>query len=55
MRAQQLFGAFLNVKINCKDFDDTAFVTDILTKGEALVKKAVTKEDEILKITHEKI
>ena len=45
-----VIGAFLNVKINCKDFDDTAFVTDILAKGEALVEKAVTKEAEILKV-----
>ena len=50
-----VIGAFLNVKINCKDFDDTAFVSDILTKGEALVEKAVAKEAEILKTTHEKI
>ena len=50
-----VIGAFLNVKINCKDFDDTAFVSGILSKGEALVEKAVAKEAEILKKTYEKI
>lgn len=50
-----VIGAFLNVKINCKDFDDNEFVTDILAKGEAIVAKAMAKESEILKITNEKI
>ena len=50
-----VIGAFLNVKINCKDFDDTEFVTDILAKGEAVMAKAIAKETEILKITNEKI
>jgi len=50
-----VIGAFLNVKINCKDFDDTAFITDIITKGEVLVEKAVAKEAEILETIHKKI
>ena len=50
-----VIGAFLNVKINCKDFDDTEFVTDILAKGEAVMAEAIAKETEILKITNEKI
>lgn len=50
-----VIGAFLNVKINCKDFGDTEFVTDILTKGEALMAEAIEKETEILKITMGKI
>ena len=50
-----VIGAFLNVKINCKDFDDTEFVTDILTKGEAVMAEAIAKETEILKITNDKI
>ncbi len=50
-----VIGAFLNVKINCKDFDDTTFVTDILAKGESVMEKAIAKEAEILKITHSKI
>jgi len=50
-----VIGAFLNVKINCKDFDDTEFVTDILTKGEVVMAEAIAKETEILKITNDKI
>ena len=50
-----VIGAFLNVKINCKDFDDTEFVTDILAKGEAVMAEAIAKETEILKITNDKI
>ena len=50
-----IIGAFLNVKINCKDFDDKEFVTDILAKGEVVMSEAIAKETEILKITHEKI
>ena len=50
-----VLGAFLNVKINCKDFDDTEFVTDILAKGEAVMAEAIAKETEILKITNDKI
>jgi len=50
-----VMSAFLNVKINCKDFDDTEFVTDILAKGEALMTEAIAKETEILKITKDKI
>jgi len=50
-----IIGAFLNVKINCKDFDDKEFVTDILAKGEVVMSEAIAKETEILKITHKKI
>lgn len=50
-----VMGAFLNVKINCKDFNDTEFVTDILSKGEVLMAEAIAKETEILKITKGKI
>ena len=50
-----IIGAFLNVKINCKDFDDTEFVTDILAKGEAVMAEAIAKETEVLKITNDKI
>lgn len=50
-----VIGAFLNVKINCKDFGDTDFVTDILAKGEVIMEKAIAKEAEILEITNSKI
>jgi glutamate formiminotransferase/formiminotetrahydrofolate cyclodeaminase len=50
-----VIGAFLNVKINCVDFDSPKFVSEILAKGEVLVVKAKEKEMEILRITNEKI
>ena len=50
-----VIGAYLNVKINCKDFDDPVFVTDILAKAEAVMAKAIAKEEGILKITLDKI
>ena len=50
-----VIGAFLNVKINCMDFDDTEFVTDILAKGETVMAKAIAKEEAILKITMDKL
>ena len=50
-----VIGAFLNVKINCKDYQDKSFVKDILKQGKEIVDKACKKEKEILKITESKI
>ena len=50
-----VIGAFLNVKINCGDCEDKAFVKDILKRGKQLVNDACTLEDEIMKITNSKI
>ena len=50
-----VIGAYLNVKINCKDFDDSKFVAAILTKSDAVMAKAIAKEEAILKITLSKI
>ena len=50
-----VFGAFLNVKINCGDLKDKSFVKSILEKGESLLKKTTQMENEILKITNSKI
>lgn len=50
-----VIGAFLNVKINCGDCNDKAFVEDILTKGQALVDKACALETKILEVTNSKI
>ena len=50
-----VMGAFLNVKINCGDCEDKAFVNDILKKGQQLVDDACKMEAEILKITNSKI
>lgn len=50
-----VIGAFLNVKINCSDCDDKAFVKDIIKKGQKLIDKACNMEKEIIKITDSKI
>jgi glutamate formiminotransferase/formiminotetrahydrofolate cyclodeaminase len=50
-----VMGAYLNVKINCADLDDKAFVDDMIAKGAEIEKKANELEAEILKITNEKI
>ena len=48
-------GAFLNVKINCKDCQDKDFVNEILNRGQSLVNKATDLEKEIMTITENKI
>ena len=50
-----VMGAFLNVKINCKDYDDQNFIEDILKKGQKLLDKSCSLEKEIMKITNSKI
>ena len=50
-----IIGAFLNVKINCGDYEDKIFVKEILTKGEKLVNKANKTEEELINITNSKI
>tara|TARA_Y100000813_G_scaffold189178_1_gene164121 strand:- start:2147 stop:3847 length:1701 start_codon:yes stop_codon:yes gene_type:complete len=48
-------GAYLNVKINCQDYQDKDFVKDIITKGQNLVEKATNLEKEIIAITESKL
>ena len=50
-----VIGAFLNVKINCGDCEDKAFVEDILKKGQQLVDDTCALENEIIEITNYKI
>jgi glutamate formiminotransferase/formiminotetrahydrofolate cyclodeaminase len=50
-----VIGAFLNVKINCNDCEDKAFVKDILKKGQQLVDNTCVLENEIIAITNSKI
>ena len=50
-----VIGAFLNVKINCGDCEDKAFVKDVLKRGQQLVDDACALEDEIMEITNKKI
>ncbi|MBR5984229.1 MAG: glutamate formimidoyltransferase [Bacteroidales bacterium] len=48
-------GAFLNVKINCKSYNDKGFVADILKKGEEIEKRAIAIEKEVMEIANQKI
>ena len=50
-----VMGAFLNVKINAKGFQDSNFVEDVLSKGREIEKKTLQLEAEILKMVEEKI
>ena len=44
-------GAFLNVKINCLDYNDKSFVDDINKKGKNILEKAFKLENKIISIT----
>ena len=50
-----VMGAFMNVRINAKDFDDKIFVNDIVAKGKEIEKKTIELEEEILKTVNGKI
>tara|TARA_B100000945_G_scaffold272766_1_gene235396 strand:- start:77 stop:724 length:648 start_codon:yes stop_codon:yes gene_type:complete len=50
-----VIGAFLNVKINCKDCEDEEFVKDILKKAQDLVDNTCDLENQIINITKSKI
>ena len=48
-------GGFLNVKINCKDFDDLKFIESINKKTDSIIKKSKKLEIEIMNIVEEKL
>ena len=50
-----VIGGYLNVKINCKDLTDKKLVNEFLIKAEKIKESAVKLEEDILKITLEKI
>ena len=50
-----VMGAFMNVKINCKDLDDTKYVEDMLKKGAEIQQKAQDLEKQIVAITENMI
>ena len=50
-----VIGAFLNVKINCGDYEDKNFVKNIISEGKKLIDNAKKLEEDILKITYSKI
>jgi len=50
-----ILGAFLNVKINCSDYNGKKSISAILKQGEKIAKKANMLEKEILEISENKI
>lgn len=48
-------GAFMNVKINCKDLEDEVFVEDILKKGNDLMKNTFNRAKDILEVIYGKM
>ena len=50
-----VFGAYLNLKINCKSLDDKSFVKKVVKKGGELVKKANEFESEILDMVNQEL
>lgn len=50
-----VMGAFMNVRINAAGYNDKIFVSDMLTRGEAIENKTIALEAEILKLVNEKI
>ncbi len=50
-----VYGAYLNVKINCKDLDDASYVENTLKEAEGILSHAEKEEKEILKIVEEKL
>lgn len=50
-----VFGAWLNVKINCAGYDDKAYVEQILKSCDELIAKTTAKETEILSVVHKVI
>ena len=50
-----IMGAFLNVKINCKDLDDKKYVQKILKSSNDIIDKTDVLEHKILKIVDDKL
>ncbi len=50
-----VMGAFMNVRINAKDFEDKTFVEDIILKGRKIESATIALEAEILSIVNNKI
>ena len=48
-------GAYLNVQINCKDYNDKIFINKIFDDCKTILAKAKINEDEILEIANTKI
>ena len=48
-------GAYLNVKINTKDFEDKAFVDETLENAQKIIDQAQKKEQEILELVEKNL
>jgi len=48
-------GAYLNVKINCKDLDDKKYVKEVMAEADELLEKAVKEEKKIMKMVEGKL
>jgi glutamate formiminotransferase/formiminotetrahydrofolate cyclodeaminase len=50
-----VMGAFLNVRINCANLADKAYVSQIIARGEEIERRAQEKERQVLEIVHSKL
>jgi glutamate formiminotransferase/formiminotetrahydrofolate cyclodeaminase len=50
-----VMGAFMNVRINAKDYTDKNFVDNIISKGKEIESQTIALEEDILKIVNGKI
>jgi glutamate formiminotransferase/formiminotetrahydrofolate cyclodeaminase len=50
-----VMGAYLNVKINCKDLIDREFVASVLKKGKIIVDDTNRIESEILELVEKQL
>lgn len=50
-----VMGAFMNVRINTKDYLDTHFVNQVLENGKSIEENTIQLEKEILEIVNQKI
>ena len=48
-------GAFLNVKINCKDLDDKKYVKKILSSCKKLIDQTDVLEKNVIDIVNKKL
>lgn len=48
-------GAFLNVKINCKDFDDADFVSKAMNEANTILQQSAEKKEQILKTVNDQL
>ena len=50
-----VMGAFMNVRINAADYEDKAYVNDIINKGKEIENNTIALEKEILAVVNTKI